>query len=118
MRLVGELPHYLARGCCPVPIPQGRDHNKVLEHLLAGEASETVITLIEQLCTDVRSDYNAAQSQVARWARPLRRAVRPLAVVPAYLRAATSTQRDVLRDPVDIAPLTRIWRIARGIGSR
>jgi 15-cis-phytoene synthase len=113
-RLICDLPHDLARGCCPLPMPDGKTGESLRDQMLSGDTSQVVSALIEQLCTEARSAYKAAQSQVVGWPRPIRLAVRPLAVTPAYLRASTSQSRNPLRQPVDIAPFTRVWRIVRG----
>jgi 15-cis-phytoene synthase len=113
-RLIGDLPQNLAHGCCPLPMPDGKTGGTLRDQMRRGDTSQAVTVLIEQLCNEARSAYNAAQAQVVQWPRPMCLAVRPLAVVPAYLRAATSQSRNPLREPVDIAPLTRVWRIARG----
>jgi len=49
---------------------------------------------------------------LANLLRNMRVAFLPLALVETYLRALERPGRDVLRTPAEIAPLTRVCRIA------
>jgi 15-cis-phytoene synthase len=113
-RLIGNLPHHLARGCCPLPVAMLDDANLSLDTLLAGEHTTAAISLIENLCREVRAMYAALRPPVAHWPRGYRLAVLPIAVVPAYVQAAWPQKRHPWRQPAEVAPLARVWRIAYG----
>jgi 15-cis-phytoene synthase len=113
-RLTGELPHWLARGRCPVSGTTLSSAGATLETLLSGEKSAVARVLIEHLSRDAQATYVAAKAQIATWPRAHRLALLPLCTVPPYLKAARSPKRHPLREPVELAPLTRVWRIAAG----
>jgi 15-cis-phytoene synthase len=113
-RLIGDLPHHLARGRCPLPPQSLAVHGLPLDALLHGARSDAATALIQQHCDDAMSVYVALRPQVAQWSRDSRLAVLPMAVVPAYLQAVRSQKRHPLREPVDLAPFARVWRIASG----
>ena len=72
-----------------------------------------IAALIASLCAEARQAL--ATQPANRW-RICRVSVRPaflpLALVEPYLRALERPGRDVLRSVAEIAPLTRVWRIA------
>ena len=111
-RLLLGLPHALARG--RVPLPQSRlDACAVSnQELLSGEGGSNVAALIASLCAEARKALATSREQVANLPRQVRPAFLPLALVEPYLRALERPGRDVLRSVAEIAPLTRVWRIA------
>jgi phytoene synthase len=110
-RLLLGLPHALARG--RVPLPQSRlDACAVSnQELLSGEGGN-VAALTASLCAEARKALATSREQVANLPRQVRPAFLPLALVEPYLRALERPGRDVLRSVAEIAPLTRVWRIA------
>jgi phytoene synthase len=52
--------------------------------------------------------------QSAAWRGSVRVACRPLAMVPAYAAAVRRCGPAIVRQTVDVLPLTRVWRIWRG----
>jgi 15-cis-phytoene synthase len=113
-RLAGDLPHHMARGHCPLSDVAIAQAGMTREQLLTGAQSSAATVLIQHLVRDASATHVAARSQLTVWPQMLRIAVLPLAAVPAYLKASSNMRRDPLREPVEIAPLTRIWRIAAG----
>jgi 15-cis-phytoene synthase len=110
-RLLLALPRTLSLG--RVPLPQSRlDTARVKpEELLAGEASDAIAHLLEDLRAEARSSLVTSRQHVASLPRAIRTAFLPLALVEPYLRALERPGRDLLRGPAEIVPLTRVWRI-------
>ena len=111
VRLLFALPQTLAQGRSPLP-------RERLERAgmtdLAGEADPAKIAaLMRDLHAEVLHNFKAARQHVANLPRPLRVAFLPLALVRPYLRALERPGRDSLREIPEIAPLRRIWAIAR-----
>jgi 15-cis-phytoene synthase len=113
-RLTGDLPYWLARGRCPFTGATLSAAGATLETLLNSEQSTVARVLIEHLSRDAQATYVAAKAQCATWPRTHRLAVLPLCTVPPYLRALRAPKRHPLREPLELAPLTRVWRIATG----
>jgi phytoene synthase len=111
VRLLLGLPHMLAQGRSPVP-------RSLLRGVgiadLAGEADPAkTAALMRHLHGEVVRNLEAAWQHVANLPRPLRVAYLPLALVRPYLRALERPGRDSLREVAEIAPLRRVWAMAR-----
>ena len=113
-RLLLGLPHMLSRGSHL--LPQSRlDASSVSSgELLSGEGGRNVADMLANLCSEARDAVAASRKHVANLPRHVRLAFLPLALVETYLRVLERPGRDVLRTPAEIAPLTRVWRIAAG----
>jgi 15-cis-phytoene synthase len=61
---------------------------------------------------EARRNLVTSRQHVANLPRRARPGFLPLALVRSYLRALERPGRDVLRESVEIAPLTRVLRIA------
>jgi phytoene synthase len=111
-RVLIGLPHALAHG--RVPLSQTLlDASGVSSHeLLSGEGGDNVARLIARMCAETRKALATSREHVANLPREMRVAFLPLALVETYLRAVERPGRDFLRAPAEIAPLTRVWRIA------
>jgi 15-cis-phytoene synthase len=111
-RLMLGLPHALSRG--HLLLPQSRlDASDVSSRqLLSGEGSAGVTELLKRICAEAREALATSRKHVANLPRRVRVAFLPLALVETYLRALERPGRNVLRSPAEIAPLTRVWRIA------
>ena len=70
--------------------------------------------MIAGLTDELAENFASLRPQLQALSRPHRVALLPLAVVPTYLRAIRQRPRNPLRDIAPLAPLTRVWRIARG----
>jgi 15-cis-phytoene synthase len=111
VRLLFALPHTLSLGRLPLP-------SSLLQRAglagLAGEADPVrIAALMQEMHAEVLRNLEAARQHVANLPRPLRVAFLPLALVRPYLRALERPGRDPLREVPEIAPLRRVWAIAR-----
>ena len=111
-RLLLGLPYALARGRLPLPRSRLDAANVGSGELLSGEGGANVAGILASLCAEARIALATSRKHVADLPRPMRAAFLPLALVETYLRALERRGHDVLRSPVEIAPLTRVWRIA------
>lgn len=111
-RLLLGLPHALSRGRLLLPQSRLDAFNVSSRQLLSGEGGAEVTKLLERMCAEAREALVTSRKHVANLPRPVRVAFLPLALVATYLRAVERAGGDVLRSPVEIAPLTRVWRIA------
>jgi phytoene synthase len=110
--LLLDLPHALARGRLVLPQTRLDAAGVTREALLTGQGGTMAEALLADLRAEARRSAVTARQHVAELPRRLRVAFLPLASVEPYLRALERPGRDVLREPADIAPLTRIVRIA------
>ncbi|MET0193241.1 MAG: squalene/phytoene synthase family protein [Hyphomicrobiaceae bacterium] len=111
VRLLLVLPQMLAQGRSPLPSEQ-LERAGIAD--LAGETDFAEVTaLMRVLHAEVLRNFEAARQHVANMPRPLRVAFLPLALVRPYLRALERPGRDSLREGAEIAPLRRVWAIAR-----
>jgi phytoene synthase len=111
-RLLASLPRTLSHG--RVPLPQSRLDAAGLTpaQLLAGEGGPQAAGLLAGLGEEVRRSLVTSRQHVANLPREARAAFLPLALVQSYLRALDRRGRDLLRGSAEIAPLTRVMRIA------
>ncbi len=99
-----DLPYYLSRERLPLP----RTWTEA-----AGEGKSPDWTgAINILTQNARGALAAARAGLHGCPASLKSAVLPLAVVEPYLAALQKPGRDPARDIAEIAPLTRVWRIA------
>jgi 15-cis-phytoene synthase len=111
-RLLLRLPGLLARGRLLLPLSRLDAAGVTRSQLLAGDTEPRVASLLASLHEEARTSLVTSRHHVADLPREARLAFLPLALVPSYLRALERPGRDVLREPAEIAPLTRILRIA------
>jgi len=111
-RLLLGLPHALSRGRLPIPQSRLTVAGASREELLAGEGVSKIVGVLAGLHAEARATLATARQHVANLPRDMRAAFLPLALVETYLRALERSRRDVLRTPAEIAPLTRVLRIA------
>jgi phytoene synthase len=105
------LPQALAHGRLPLPLT-GLQQAEIAD--LAGEVDPARISaLMADLYAQVLHNFEAARQHVADLPHPQRVAFLPLALVQPYVRALERPGRDSLREMTEIAPLRRIWTIAR-----
>jgi phytoene synthase len=108
-RVLVDLPHTVSRGRQLLPISLLNQHDVAREAMMQGRttpefrvAIANLIAGIEETLTAIRQRHGARSG-----------ALLPLAVLPAVLRHLKAPERDPLRHPVELAPLARLWRIAR-----
>ena len=107
IRLALRLPHLVAKGHWPLPdeISGGRDPLKLNESAARDVVRSTTATLVAMALQSPKFDRLCA-------------ATLPAALCPVYANALLRPQRDPLRQPADISPLTRLtklWWAARGL---
>jgi phytoene synthase len=111
-RLLLGLPHALSRGRLPLPQSRLDAANVSNQELLSGDGGSNTAGLLADFCAEARKGLATSRQHVANLPRHMRLAFLPLALVETYLRAVERPGRDVLRAPAEIAPLTRVCRIA------
>jgi phytoene synthase len=111
-RLLAGLPGQLARGRIPLPLSRLAAAGLSAHQLLAGTGGDATVRLIGDVAQDARWALAAAHADVANLPQSVRPAFLPLALVEPYLRAVERGGAEGLRRPIEIAPLTRFWRLA------
>ena len=111
-RLLLGLGRALSRGRLPLPQTRLEAAGVAPEELLAGDGGRNVEGMLADLRDEARGSLVTSRRYVANLPRAMRAAFLPLALVEPYLRALQRLGRDVLRRPGEIAPLTRVVRIA------
>ena len=112
-RLLATLPEHLAAGHLPLPLTRLTQVQIAPDVLLTGATNPAVRVLLAGLTDELAHTFASLRPQLRALSRRQRIALLPLAVVPAYLKAIQRPQRDPLRDIAALAPMTRVWRIAR-----
>ena len=108
-RLALRLPELLARGRWPVP--------QVLavlgdpRHSIECDARAAVKGSGEKLCDEALKHLDEARAVLSTAPCGTTIAILPVAVVACYAKAITRPGRDALRQPAQIAPLTRILKL-------
>jgi len=103
-RIARELPYFLSREQSPLSPSRTPTDLASVERwrdqisYLGREAS----TLLQGIRSDLASN-----------AKPLITAVLPLALIEPYFRALQNTRHDPTRDLVELAPVARLWHLAR-----
>ncbi len=112
-RLLAELPHWLSRGRNPLPLDLLAKHNVDRDSLLRGRVSPGVHAAIGDLLADLQRAYAQARSRWRELPQAQRPAMLPIATITSYLAGLQAQSRDPLREPFELQPLKRIWRIGR-----
>jgi 15-cis-phytoene synthase len=105
------LPMHAAKGRVDLPRDALLRHGTTPARLLAGEASEGLSRVLNDLRARARGALGAALPQIAPMPRAAQTAFLPLALVDPYLAALE--RGDGLQQSVEINPLYRLWRLAR-----
>ncbi len=108
-RLALRLPELAVRGRWPVPVTIKALGDPVLS--LEHNAQGTLRKAGDQLSALALQNLGAARSVLRDAPRGISAALLPLALVPAYAKALSRPSRDCLREPAQIAPMTRILRL-------
>jgi 15-cis-phytoene synthase len=111
-RLLMRLPQTLSHGWVPLPLSRLDASGIGTAALLSGEGDDKLQAVLTVLCTEITHTLATSRLLVVDMPRHLRPAFLPLALVAPYLRALARPGRDPLRTPAEVAPLTRVWRIA------
>jgi phytoene synthase len=108
-RLLYALPAGLAHG--QLPIPQTRLADLNLEAALVGRNWAVLAGAVAELSQQARQDLALARREVTKLPRDQSIAVLPLALVESYLRSSARAIGSGRQ--AEVAPLTRVMRIAR-----
>ena len=111
-RLLLGLGHALSHGRLPLPQSRIDAAGVTRAELLAGEGGPGIAGLLADLRDEARRSLVTSRQHVANLPRKARAAFLPLALVESYLRALERPGRDLLRGVAEIAPLTRVVKIA------
>ena len=111
-RLLARLPEHLAAGRMPLPLSMLAAHGLTPVALSAGVVTPAVRDLIATTVHGISDIFATLRPQIKSLSRQQRVALLPLAVVAPYLKVKGRSGRNPLRDIADLAPLTRVWRIA------
>jgi phytoene synthase len=111
-RLLLDLPRALSHGHLLLPSTRLEATGVTREELLSGNRGPDIAGLLADLRAEARGSVAVGRQVVANLPRELRAAFLPLALVEPYLRTLERPGRDSLREEADIAPLTRVTRIA------
>lgn len=109
IRLGLRLPELLAKARWPVPpsVSALGDPRQCSE----ADAKAIVRRSGETLCVAAAKHLDGARKTLAQGTSTSIFAILPAALVPAYAKAIIRPSRDALREPAQIAPLTRILRL-------
>ena len=111
-RLLLELPATLAEGRAMLPQRMLDAHGVTVGLLRSGASHDGLVALLAEVAVHAREAQASARTAWQRAARKSRSPVLPLALVEPYLRAWEGARARPL-EPLDVAPLTRVWRIWR-----
>lgn len=117
-RLLVEMPALWAQGRTLIPISRLRDAGLSLDDYKAGPSTEQLQPIVSGLAADARKNMIEARRLSTGLTGAQHVAVLPLAVVEPYLRALGRSGRDLLREPIDITPIRRVWRLWRAYKTR
>ncbi|MEQ1669404.1 MAG: squalene/phytoene synthase family protein [Hyphomicrobium sp.] len=101
-RLGLSLPYALSRGRVPLP-----------PAYLSDAANPDWRRAIAEMSVRARDRLQHVSSAYRAQPAAVKTALLPLALVEPYLRALSAGAHDPARDVADIAPLTRVWRLAK-----
>jgi phytoene synthase len=111
-RLLLALPRTLSRGRVPIPLTRLQAAGVSAEDLLCETPPKATLALLTGLRAEARKNLADARQHVAKLPRRVRTAYLPLALVEPYVRSLERPGIDPLREGVEVAPLTRVVRIA------
>jgi 15-cis-phytoene synthase len=118
-RALMELPALLAQGRTLLPASRLQAAGLSPADLEAGIAPDRLRPVVQGLAEEARSQLAKARDGWRRLTGAERAALLPLALVEPYLRALERPGLNLLREPAEILPLRRVWRLwwARRSGS-
>lgn len=111
-RLLARLPVHLAAGRLPLPREVLDRHGVTSATMLAGTTTPAVRAMVATLARDISATGAVLRPRIMALSRRQRASLLPLALVLPYVHAIGAHRRDPLRDIADLAPMTRVWRIA------
>jgi 15-cis-phytoene synthase len=118
-RALTELPALRAQGRTLLPASRLQAAGLSPADVMAGVAPDRLRPVVRDLAEEARGQLAKARDGWRRLTATERAALLPLALVEPYLRALERPGLDLLREPAEILPLRRVWRLwwARRSGS-
>jgi phytoene synthase len=118
-RALVELPALRAQGRVLLPASRLQAAGLAPADVEAGIAADRLRPVVRNLAEEARRQLAKARDGWRRLTAAERAALLPLALVEPYLRALERPGLDLLREPAEILPLRRVWRLwwARRSGS-
>lgn len=110
-RLLVELPALWVQGLILIPADRLAASKLTIAQVRAGVGLERILPVLNALAAEARRHLSETRRLTAAMRRAQRDALLPLAVVEPYLRAFEKGRRDPLREPLEIAPLRRVWAL-------
>ncbi|MGE8943511.1 phytoene/squalene synthase family protein [Leptospira interrogans] len=117
-RLLVEMPALWAQGRTLIPVSRLQDAGLSLDDYKAGLSPEQLQPVVSGLAAEDRENMIAAHRLSRDLTGAQHVALLPLAVVEPYLQALEKPGRDLLREPIDITPMRRVWCLWRAYRSR
>lgn len=111
VRILLALPRTLAHGRAPLAKSQLDAAGLTLDDLLGAAADSRIERLVTSISAQIRRNLDVARQHLAGMTRFHRTVFLPLALVEPYLRALERAGPTLLRQDIEIAPLTRVWAI-------
>ncbi len=111
MRLLVGLPHHLARGRVPLPMPWLLEAGLPASASLPADRPSEVRAVLARAVARARADLSSARQLLGGVPRAEIAAFLPLALVEPQLQAFERRQHDLPREIADIVPLRRVWRL-------
>ena len=111
VRILLALPRMLAHGRAPLAKSQLDAAGLTLDDLLGGPGESRIEGLAGSISAQIRRNLEVARQHLAGLTRFHRTVFLPLALVEPYLRALERAGPALLRQDIQIAPLTRVWAI-------
>jgi phytoene synthase len=112
-RMLVELPALWAQGRSLIPASRLADAGVSVDDWKSGISEEGIRPILAAIAADARRQLDVARRHARDLSRAQLVALLPIAVVEPYLQALGRHGRDPIRDPIDVAPLRRVWRIWR-----
>ena len=110
-RMLIEMPALWAQGRTLIPATRLEAVGLSTADVQAGPDSGRFAPVLAGLVAEARRNLALARQAGRELSGAQHVALLPLAVVEPYLKAFEKPGRDPLRDPIDILPMRRIWRL-------
>lgn len=110
-RLLVELPALWAQGRVLIPATRLAAAGLSLSDVRAGVPPERIGPVLDGLAGEARRALAEVRKLETQLTRAQHDALLPLAVVEPYLQALRRERSDPLREPLEIAPLRRVWAL-------
>jgi 15-cis-phytoene synthase len=110
-RVLLELPALWARGRTLLPESRLQAAGLSAADVMAGAVAARFRPVVRDLAGEARGELAKARDAWRRLTAAERAALLPVALVEPYLQALERSESDLLRMPVEILPLQRVWRL-------